>query len=372
MSADRRHLRRALIECTRADDAAPADMTLPPDTPTFVRLLLAHRIPGRAWRRLKGIDWTDIESRDELRSHAALTVHRHLLGRHMLHDVARVLDSASLSWATFKGPVLAEWAYPVPTDRTYGDLDVLVSPQQFPEALEHLEIAGFRLLDTNVELVSRRMLGQLHLASADGGVVDLHWSLFNRPEVRDTFSFSATELLNRTTRVQVQGIGLPTLSAEDTLVHLTTHAALGGGDLLVWLMDVDACVRCLKPSPAVVADIARRSGAVGPVSVMLARTSAVLGTPVGEYINALGQHWLPRLVSVRQPNWSRPGRGGPVRWLVRGARADVGSSLAAAAQESRVAFRRHFRRGAPMSSSVFLPAGERRDLDQFLRKVAQG
>ncbi len=103
----------------------------------------------------------------------------HLLGRQLLTDVSSRFDEAKIEYVVVKGPVLAETVYPRSDLRVYGDVDLLVRPEQFGEALVALEGGGARLYEANWELMLRTMRGELNLLTALGAPLDLHWSLFH-------------------------------------------------------------------------------------------------------------------------------------------------------------------------------------------------
>src|SRR4029453_10505026 len=75
-------------------------------------------------------------SRREAASH-------HLVVRGVLSRVGAVLDAAGIPWLVFKGPVLSSSVYCDPGMRRYSDLDILVPPDRFPDAVIAMEAAGF-------------------------------------------------------------------------------------------------------------------------------------------------------------------------------------------------------------------------------------
>jgi hypothetical protein len=67
----------------------------------------------------------------------ALTVDRTLV------ELAGAFEGAGVELVALKGPVLAHLAYPDPTWRSYGDLDLLVRTEAWPAACEVLEAEGY-------------------------------------------------------------------------------------------------------------------------------------------------------------------------------------------------------------------------------------
>jgi hypothetical protein len=206
------------------------------------------------------------------------TSHRRLTGD--LASVADVLDG--LDWLLVKGPAVAHSLYEVPTWRSAGDLDVVVSPAQFATAVERFEQSGHRVLDRNWQFIRRVRSGQLHLGMRSGTLVDLHWHLLFTDEERQRFPIVTDELLERRRPLSIEGTELHTLDPADTLIHLGLHAAREGGDRLSWLADVHRAVVVGQPDwDDVVARM--RAWRVGlPVGTMLLRSATTLDTPVPE------------------------------------------------------------------------------------------
>lgn len=207
-------------------------------------------------------------------------VHTHLRALADLALVGRVLDGAGVPWAAVKGPVLAETVYARFDLRAYRDLDVLVAPTAFPDALRALEAAGAVLYDRNWTLLRSGMKGQVHLTLPQGSFCDLHWHLLHDREERDVYRLPSTALLRRARRVVLGGLSVSSLDPVDAFVHLAVHACLSGADRLVWLKDLDQTLRRVPPPWDGVVARARSAGAGPAVAAMLRLVGRVLGTPL--------------------------------------------------------------------------------------------
>jgi hypothetical protein len=183
-----------------------------------------------------------------------------------------------------KGPSAVELLYSAPGQRAYLDLDVLVEPAAFRDVLAALETGGATLLDRNWTVLRRDLLGEVHLRLPRGTSLDLHWNLINMNRGR---MWSDTEdVLQRAERRDLGGVIVPTLDPADTVVHLATHAAVSGGDRLLWLKDIERAAAVLDPPWELVVERARRWNVAGPVGLILGRTREVLAAPIPE--------WVPR------------------------------------------------------------------------------
>lgn len=201
-----------------------------------------------------------------------------------LGGFARMMEEAGILWLTFKGPAAAQLLYEPPEARGYQDLDLLVPRTEFRAAIAALEVSGAEVLDRNWTLIGRERRGQLHVRLRLGTIADAHWHLLNRQSVRVTFHVPMNKVIGRARTIEVAGTRVLTLDPVDTLVHLCLHAALGGGDRLAWLADVERAVVIEHPPWDEVAARARewRSGVA--TAAILRRTRDVLGAPVPESV----------------------------------------------------------------------------------------
>lgn len=238
------------------------------------------------------------------------------LARHlaMIDDAERLsstLSSADIPHAIFKGPVIAGLHHDEPTSRAYIDLDVLVEPLDLEGALAALAAAGYRLETRNWPLYVAQVPAELALSSPAGTLVDLHWNVVMKREVRGARALRTMDLLARRRIVEVNGVRLPTFDATDTLLHLGVHGADSGGDRLLWLFDVHSAVQAEPPDWAEVVRRSLECRVSGPVALMLGRAVRMFDTPVPEDIfRQLGQRpWTAAdavLERVVQPGSAYP------------------------------------------------------------------
>jgi Uncharacterised nucleotidyltransferase len=255
---------------------------------------------------------------------------RFIAARARLSARARVLgsqlDAVAAPWAMLKGLSISRSAYPRPDLRHAVDLDVLVPPARFASLVAHLTRLDYRLLDVNWPVLARQAPGQLRLRSADGVLIDLHWHLLNQPRLRAEFWLPTDDLLGRSRRASDVG-DLRVLAPVDQLLHVGLHAALSGGNRLIWLVDIDRTIRA-EPELAwdavvTAARIARAGPAMG---LVLSRCRRVLGTPVPDQVvrdlgRRPGRFLGAGLVDGRGLLSADPGRPGLSRALARASRS---------------------------------------------------
>ena len=119
-----------------------------------------------------------------------------------------------------KGRAIQDWLYSDGEERPYGDVDLLVSPEQANAAAARLRALGFRPGQRGWRDVSRAWSRQ-----ADSGRVDLHTSLFGLyapPElVWERLSAGSSQL-------EIAGTPIGTLPLVARTAHVATHAAQHG------------------------------------------------------------------------------------------------------------------------------------------------
>jgi Uncharacterised nucleotidyltransferase len=212
-------------------------------------------------------------------------VGRHLKTRSVIAQLITVFGENDIEWRVLKGPVLSETAHPVPCARPYLDLDVLVRSAQLRPAVAVLLQCGWRLLDVDHASLVELVPGEVHLLSPTGVQLDLHWSIFNMASTRHAFPSREDQLFERVRHVRLGAHDVPTLSRDAFLVHVCLHAALAGGDRLLYLLDIDQLVRSTQPPdwPHVI-ELALLLGAGPAAAVALGRTRRLLGSPIDDAV----------------------------------------------------------------------------------------
>lgn len=340
----RRELDDVFLACLREPDLAvstgPLASVVDPAERAYVGVQAQrHRLFGVLYAQVRSLGWdpTDFAPSQhhlrvvglQLRLHAELT------------ELGRTLEGLGLPWLTFKGPVLAETAYPRPDLRAYGDIDVLIAPADLRVALDELSHQGLTLYSEPWAELARTERSQLSLLTRRTVPVDLHWHLFNNPRVRRAFPVRTEELLERR-QLRSTGRGdLWALDDVDTALHLAAHGAQSGGELLVWVLDLHQAVRMVQDWDELVRRAHRsRLGLVA--AVMLTRCQHLLGTDLPDgVVDALAPEarWrdaVSLLDAKRPPHHSVLGTGQLVFTSTRDSTASSALHLGRAAFEQAV------------------------------------
>ncbi|WP_162164530.1 nucleotidyltransferase family protein [Intrasporangium chromatireducens] len=237
-SRDSRPLARLLVDAVQQVGGQPYPWR-EFDTHAVVRAALVHGVAPALALHLRGRNDVPAELQAVVQRCYRDQLARHLRTMADLRRLTELLGQSSIRWAVIKGPALSEVLWPRFDMRLYVDLDVLVHPADFREAVDLLLASGTRLVDRNWPLISRGRRGELGMELAGGTPLDLHWHVVNDPQLRDVFRFPIADMLDRGPSVLLRGSRTRTLDAADTLLHLVYHMVHSGGHKLVWLKDVD-------------------------------------------------------------------------------------------------------------------------------------
>lgn len=198
--------------------------------------------------------------------HVVRAIRRRVAGEYLrtmadMRFVRRVFGAAGIEWLVFKGPVLSDVIYQRPRSRDYSDLDVLVRPDEIERAVEVLTHNGAENPPSEHPSMMRRLgRGELSLLLHNGTLLDLHWDVINKAELRSRFSISADHLFADSRQVQLDGLAVRTFGEIDTILHLALHGCISGADKLRQLLDLQQALKRSRPS---VPSLLRRAESFG-------------------------------------------------------------------------------------------------------------
>jgi Uncharacterised nucleotidyltransferase len=147
-----------------------------------------------------------------------------LLERALL-DTTLALDRAGIAYRVLKGPGVAHLDYPSPSQRAFGDVDLLVRSPDYERTLQLLIDAGARRRYTEVRPGFDRRWGKgACLVLEDGTQIDVHRTFVAGPF---GLSIDLDELFRSDVTVSIGGRELPVLDRESRYLHACFHASLG-------------------------------------------------------------------------------------------------------------------------------------------------
>jgi hypothetical protein len=137
------------------------------------------------------------------------------------------LDAASVRWRLTKGAALAHLDYPEQlAHRTFGDVDVVVHPDDWQGALDALLAVGLTRPSPELRPGWDVRFGKgATLVDANDLEIDLHLRFaIGRFGVRSQM----LDLFERQDTIELAGRPIPTLAGPDRLLHACHHVVLGG------------------------------------------------------------------------------------------------------------------------------------------------
>jgi hypothetical protein len=211
-----------------------------------LRIAKRHQVIGLVHEGLTRVR-PDVPSKmaEEIDAQAATLVRENLAAARESLRLQRLFDEAALPVLFVKGTALTMLAFGNLGLRSGQDIDLLVSHETLPAAMELIVRAGYSrfdpppdISDAQLRLLTplRKDLGFLHRET--GLRIELHWRLFLNPHaMRERSIMGASRV------VPLAGAaGLRTLGEEDLFAYLCMHGALHWWYRLKWLADINALV----------------------------------------------------------------------------------------------------------------------------------
>jgi hypothetical protein len=164
------------------------------------------------------------------RREALISMHRQsmesvLLLEHAMLRTVEALTSAGAETRVLKGSAVARLDYSNPSQRPFGDIDLMVRPHEFDLALAVLRDLGFRRETQGISPRFDRRFGKgATLVDADGVYLDLHITFV---QGRFGLAVDLDDLWDDAEPFVVAGRTLHALTPEARLLHATYHAVLG-------------------------------------------------------------------------------------------------------------------------------------------------
>ncbi|HXF56068.1 MAG TPA: nucleotidyltransferase family protein [Actinomycetota bacterium] len=212
-----------------------------------------------------------------LRAHREAMAHCLTLERTLL-EVTAALEGEGVAGVVLKGPALAHTAYPDPSWRPFGDLDLLVPVSQWETACATLRGLGFLRVypEPRPGFVVRFGHTALH-RNPEGVELDLHRTLIAGPFGQ---WIDPGDLFRGTVPFTLGGHTLRRLGDTARFLHACVHAALGfAPPLLLPLRDVAQTAHAGSVDWELAASLARKWRIAAVVGFALRAVRETLGVP---------------------------------------------------------------------------------------------
>lgn len=149
-----------------------------------------------------------------------------------------LFDEDKLVFLSFKGPLLSQFLYSDPAERTSLDLDLLIEKPQVEPALCLLQKNGYRVITyyNSPKQLETILKFQHHIVlyhDENGVKVELHWELTSLK----SYPFDTSSLLKNAERIELGSVQLLQMNRVDLFNYLCVHGAAHGFFRLQWLID---------------------------------------------------------------------------------------------------------------------------------------
>jgi hypothetical protein len=180
-------------------------------------------------------------------------------------EASNALRAAGIQSILLKGPVIADWLYDEPWQRPYGDIDLLVAPDNHNRAARMLQGLGYRDFTVHEpgHLGHSSIWRRQKPAPAE---IDLHWRLhWIRGDLTSWSALSAD-----VDTLKIGQVGVDTLAPHARAMMLALHAAQHGIGWPKSIRDLERAVaRVDEPTWSEAARLSRRLGVDGVLAVGL-------------------------------------------------------------------------------------------------------
>lgn len=144
----------------------------------------------------------------------------HFITSCIIEKIKEIYDSEGIAFIVLKGPHLAYTVYDNPYDRIWGDLDILVEPNNFLLACKLLINNGFRMLNfVKGRKATYKYYYQHSFVNEFGIVIELHRYLSNL----NRFPVDINGMIKRKENFFLDKVEVYGLGKEDLLISLIIH-----------------------------------------------------------------------------------------------------------------------------------------------------
>lgn len=163
-------------------------------------------------------------------------------------EVVQLFKENGISVLPYKGPLLALQAYKNISLRKFGDLDILIKPDQLKQAVNLLTANNFTPVTDqywldNIKycLIKKKDIG--FLSNDESVYLELHWKLaksyFDIP-IKSEYLWQKSETIT------LAGSEIKTLSYNHLLIYLCLHGTKHAWERLSWISDINELVHSKK------------------------------------------------------------------------------------------------------------------------------
>ena len=194
-----------------------------------------------------------------------------------LKRTAQHFDRCGIPYLAYKGPTLAQLLYGDVTMRQFGDLDLLVRPQDVSRACEAVTQLGYKqelsLSAKQEQFYLRTGYEYAFRLATERHVLELQWQIV--PQFC-SIGLDVDSFFDRSIQVEFEGVPLRTLGHEDLMLVLCIHAAKHEWSQLGMLRDIATLAQFDLDWRWIISE-ARRVGVLKILQISLLAISKLFG-----------------------------------------------------------------------------------------------
>jgi hypothetical protein len=238
-----------------------------------------------------------------------LEIAQNLVLERELQHILHAFNESQLQVLLFKGPSLAYTVYPEAHMRTYHDIDLLIHPDDLPQANELLVRMGYTFYEeyrTNV--TNSKRTGFNYMLARPDSWLEIPVELHTAPHPSEIGTdFDVEALWRKAWHIEVLGESTRTMHPIDHLLYLSWHYRFHGFTRLLWLYDLVVILRNAGPELdwRELVKTAKKQRLATTLYYCLSWCRDVFGVSIpGEVFVRLRPPWLCRLIveRVAMPN----------------------------------------------------------------------
>jgi hypothetical protein len=160
-----------------------------------------------------------------------------------LIKIMHLFKSHNIQALSFKGPILSQLIYQDISMRQFGDLDILISPDDIEKSI-HLLTQNHYQADRLLKHYKKDFFSMVNVLGFEhrskGIYLELHWQLLVK-----NYAIQLDEklLFQTASYIAIQNQTIATLKQEYMLLYLCIHGSKHLYARLEWICDIDRCIR---------------------------------------------------------------------------------------------------------------------------------
>lgn len=243
----------------------------------LIKLLNQHQVSPLIYHKMRTNKVSTAKLKSvvsELQKQYSLNLIRQSVAEADFFRLAHALFSHKVDFIPLKGFVFSHLYYPDPYTRPFRDIDLLFKEEQWPEIVEAMKTAGYKLYqpkNPKLKLVEADVLEHTHFVNGRFNVeVHFDWLQLGLAV------YLNTEVWQKVQTWRFNQFNLKILSPELTLIQALVHLNKHSFERLIWFYDIYLLVNSIKINWLEFRALVKESQLQAPVYLSLNRVAEVM------------------------------------------------------------------------------------------------